>query len=109
MQQDLKILIEYNEELFPSEFVTWLENNEHIWEAFARQAKGIADKGVRHYSARTILHFLRHHSVLTETGSEWKINDHHSPYLARLFDLRYPSYAGLFEYRKTTKNDLPNA
>ena len=107
MEKDLAILIDYNHELFPDKFVEWLQDNHHIFTAFAKQAIDVANKGFRHYSSKTIIEYLRHHTALTESGGEWKINNNYTPYMARLFDLRHPSYAGMFEYRKT--NDLHNA
>jgi hypothetical protein len=92
-----------NEELFCDEFTGWLPNNLHVWDAFVGEAMKVRHKGFKHYSARTIIHVLRHHSAIQENGSEWKINDHHSPYLARLFDLMFPAFAGMFEYRETKK------
>jgi len=92
-----------NEELFCEEFTDWLPNNLHVWDAFVGEAMKVRNKGFRHYSARTIIHVLRHHSVVQEQGSEWKINNNHSPYLARLFDLMFPAFAGMWEYRETKK------
>lgn len=89
--------------LFTQEFLSWLPNNLHIWDAFTREARAVINKGFKHYSARTIIHVLRHHSALYEAGGEFKINNNTSPYLARLFDVVYPAYAGLFEYRETKK------
>lgn len=89
--------------VFPPEFAAWLQENMHIWEAFKNEAFAVICKGYRHYSARTIIHVLRHHSALHEKSGEWKINNNHSPYLARLFDLVYPQHAGLWEYRETKK------
>lgn len=84
----------------PIGFVLWVGDNIAIWEAFEAEALKVVNLGQRHYSARTIIHFLRHHSVLAETSeSQWKINDHHSPYLARLFAMVHPQHADLFEYR----------
>jgi len=100
MEKDLAILIEYNQELFPNKFVEWLQDNHHIFTAFAQQAKDVANKGFKHYSSKTIIEYLRHHTALSEEGGEWKINNNYTPHMARLFDLRYPSYAGMFEYRK---------
>lgn len=102
MEKDLKILIEYNQELFPEDFTQWIEENYQIWQAFVREAIAVANKGFQHYSSKTIIHFLRHHSAVSEKG-EWKIDNNTSPYLARLFDLRYPSYAGMFTYRQLKK------
>ena len=90
-------------DIFPVDFRYWLRDNVHVWSAFVREAQRVIDKGFRHYSARTIIHVLRHHSALEEKGGEYKVNNNHSPYLARLFDLVYPAHAGLWEYRETKK------
>jgi hypothetical protein len=90
-----------NRNLFTQQFIDWLPDNLHIFKAFTREAIKVHEKGFKHYSARTIIHFLRHHSALTENNGEWKINNNHSPYLARLFDLMYPDKVGLWEYRET--------
>ena len=82
------------------EFSEWMLDNEHIWIAFEREALKVSNLGFKHYSARTIIEFLRHHSALQEKGSHWKINDHVTPYLARLFAAKYPNKKDLFEYRR---------
>lgn len=100
-----------NKEKFSNEFIEWFPDNEHVWNAFALETMKVKQAGFKHYSARTIVHVLRHHSAIAEKNSEWKINDHHSPYLARLFDIVWPEHAGLFEYRATKKpkaNHDPN-
>lgn len=89
---------------FPEEFFLWLPDNMAIWFAFVTEATKVRAKGFKKYSARTIVHFLRHHTAMAEASSAgWKINNNHSPYLARLFDLRYPSMSGMWEYRITRK------
>jgi hypothetical protein len=88
---------------FSSDFLNWLPNNLHVWNAFVHEAERVIARGFKHYSARTIIHVLRHHSALEEAGGEWKLNNNYSPYLARLFDIVYPQHAGLWEYRETKK------
>lgn len=95
-----------NRDLFTDEFVEFLPDNVHVFRAFEAEALKLRARGFRRYSARTIVHVLRHHSAVAENGSEWKINNNHSPYLARLFDLLHPHYAGMWEYRET-KADRP--
>jgi hypothetical protein len=92
-----------NRDQFPEEFLDWLRDNQHIWVGFVSEASKVINAGFQHYSARTIIHVLRHHSALAERGSEWKINNNVSPYLARLFALCYPQHKDLFEYRITKK------
>ncbi len=100
-RQDPVVLADRHADQFTPEFLAYLPANRHVYEAFEREAFKVIAKGFKHYSARTIIHVLRHHSALAEVGSEWKINDHTSPYLARLFDLAHPEHAGLFEFRVT--------
>jgi hypothetical protein len=86
---------------FTQEFLEWLPDNLHVWRAFEIEAVRVHVRGFTHYSSRTILHVLRHHSATAEAESEkgWKLNNNHSPYLARLFDLAHPLRAGMWEYR----------
>lgn len=89
-----------HKEQFSDEFLRWLPENAHIWMAFEQEAFKVVRAGFKHYSARTILEFLRHHSALAErNGDGWKINNNFTPYLARLFAILNPNLANLFEYR----------
>lgn len=89
-----------NPESFTPEFLDYLPENMHVYEAFEGEARKIIARGIKHYSARTILHALRHHSAIHETGSPWKLNNDVSPYLARLFAMLHPAHAKLFEFRE---------
>jgi len=102
MNQIVQVMLD-SKERFTTEFMDWLPDNLHVWDAFVEETMKIRRRGYKHYSARTIVHVLRHHSAISETSSEWKINNNHSPYLARLFDLMFPHYAGMWEYRETKK------
>lgn len=91
-----------NVDKFTTEFRSWLPDNLHVYDEFEREALKVIARGFKHYSARTIIHVFRHHSALQEhRGKGWKLNDHHSPYLARLFDLLHPEHVGLWEMRET--------
>jgi hypothetical protein len=103
MEHHIVQLAQQNANQFPDDFLAWLPANLHVWGSFVREAHAIHRRGIRHYSARTIVHFLRHHTSVHEVGEGWKINNNHSPYLARLFDLRYPEMRGLFSHRETPK------
>lgn len=85
---------------FTTEFLAWLPENLHVFAAFEAEALAIARRGIRHYSARTIIEVLRHHSALHQAGGAWKLCDRKTPYLARLFALLHPQHAGLFEFRE---------
>lgn len=85
---------------FTPDFLSYLPANMYVFEAFEREALQVAVRGFKHYSARTIIEVLRHHSALKEVGGAWKLNDHNTPYLARLFVLMHPEHAHLFEFRE---------
>jgi len=84
---------------FTPEFLAYLPDNVHVYKAFERETLRVVAKGFAHYSARTIIEVLRHHSALTEAAGPWKLNDWHTPYLARLFALMNPAHRDLFEFR----------
>lgn len=108
MNIQLMNLIAANQEQFSHEFIEWLPDNLHVWTAFEAETKKIIRAGFKYYSARTIVHVLRHHSALREVNGEWKINNNHSPYLARLFVLVHPLQAHIFKCRQTPKADRDN-
>ncbi len=96
----LALVRSYREAFRPS-FPAWIAANLHVWRAFEREANRIWRRGRRHYSARTILEVLRHESALAEVCGDWKLNNNAAPDLARLYRLRYPERADLFELRQT--------
>jgi hypothetical protein len=85
---------------FTPDFLAYLPDNLHIYQRFEREALRVARRGRTHYSARTIIEVLRHESALRESGDAWKLNDHNTPYLARLFALMNPAHAKMFEFRE---------
>lgn len=93
-------LIRENLDVFLPGFDLWLRDNRHIWTAFEREANRAWARGRRTYSARTIIEYLRHETALADTGADWKINGNNVPDLARLYRLRHPDRAGLFETRR---------
>jgi hypothetical protein len=97
-----------NVDQFTQEFLAWLPKNLHIWDEFVAQAIAVRTLGRDHYSAYTILEYIRHNSALTEKDGPYKINGHAGPYLARLFEICYPQHAGLFEFRETKKVKVEN-
>ena len=94
------MMIVTHQDWFRDQDLDWITQNFHIWEAFERQADLIWGRGRRHYSARTIIEYLRHETATRENASDgWKINDHATPSLARLYMLMHPDRDGFFERR----------
>ena len=81
--------------------MAYLPENLHVFAAFEREAMAVIKRGWKHYSARTIVEVLRHHTALQDNvESGWKLNNQNTPYLARLFALLHPDHADLFEFRE---------
>lgn len=77
--------------------------NPHVYELFKRFTFEAIRSGRERFSARTILHRIRWYTgVETNDPSGFKVNDHWSPYYARLFVREYPQHARLFEMRSAT-------
>lgn len=95
-------LVRKHADQFSADFAVWLTDNPHIWEAFERNANLMWAKGRRHYSAYTIVEYIRHETALAETSGEWKINNNRRPDLARLYLLAYPAREGFFDLRVVT-------
>jgi len=81
-------------------FLDWLEENEHIYNGFEEQALRLIAAGRTHYSARTIVEVLVHHSKLSAVGDDFKIGNDKAPDLARVFVIKHPDYVEFWEYRR---------
>lgn len=99
---DAVLLVANNPGIFPERFARYLPANLHVYDLFEHNAILVINRGYKHYSARTIVEFMRHHTAIADNGSVWKLNNLHIPYLARLFALRYPQHATLFDFRNRT-------
>lgn len=88
-----------NPDAFRAGFLPWLADNLHVWAAFEREANRIWKRGRRHWSARTILEYLRHQAAITDTGDTFRLNNNSQGDLARLYLLVYPERIGFFETR----------
>lgn len=96
----LLALVQQDQENFLPGFADWLSENRHVWRAFEREADKVWSRGRRHYSARTLIEYLRHETALADASADFKINNNIAPDLARLYRLRYPARAALFETRR---------
>jgi hypothetical protein len=91
-------------ERFAPDFVHWLLDNFAIWRAFDKAADALWQTGVAHFGARCIWEHLRYETALRERDSDYKLNDHRPPDLARLWLLKYPNRLGFFETRVSEKS-----
>ena len=86
---------------FWTKFDDWLLDNLDIQRAFDAQALAVVAQGRDHYSAYTIVEYLRHDTLLrqVQAHSMLKINNNLTASMARLFGCMHPKHKGLFEYR----------
>lgn len=85
---------------FRADFMPWLTDNLAIYDEFERLAIQMAGKR-RHFGARCIAEVIRFNTALREdSDSGFKVNGNFVPCMARLFALRNPQHAGLFEFRE---------
>ena len=94
----------YQRNLFgPGRFERWLEfhrANPSVYELFRSFAMQAVNAGMRRLGARVIWERIRWYvHIETNTADEFKLNDHYTPYYARLLMLREPQLAGVFSRR----------
>jgi len=79
----------------------YLDENPNVYWMFEREALRMWRRGFKHYSARTIMEYLRHNSALEADPTRvFKVNDHLTPTLARDFLDRHPEIPRkFFEFR----------
>lgn len=99
MTQEQLFLLAASHPDIPHSFIEWLEENFPIWERFEAESLRVINSGRTHYSAYTIREYIRHETLLQEADSEFKLNNNHTPHLARLFALVHPKHSGFFEFR----------
>jgi len=87
-------------ETIDQEFGVWIRDNSKIYQKFEEQAKIMYTEGHIPYAARTIAEWIRHHTMLTERNSAFKLNNNAIPKMARLFVLRNPDMSALFRMRE---------
>jgi hypothetical protein len=94
--------VKKNDGMFRKEFYSWLETNWHIWERFEIEAEHVWNRGREHYSARTLIEFIRHETFIRESKTNFKVNNSYVPDIGRLYGLIHADRRGFFECRDMT-------
>ena len=102
---EIKIVLEKirrHPEQFTPAFHKWMTIfNLHVFDCFENLAGKTWEAGFRRYSARTILGYMRHETMVRQHGvSQWKVDNNLTADFARLYLLLHPEHAELFETRK---------
>jgi len=77
------------------------QKHPEVWDLFEKFTFELIRRGFQHYSARGIWHRIRWETATPDPvdPADFKLNDHHTPFYARAFMLRYPNYDGFFRIR----------
>lgn len=94
---------------YRKDFALWLSANWAVWERFELEANRTWSAGRDHYSARTLIEYIRHDTMLSEASGEWKINGNFVPDLSRLYGPVYPERDGFFEQRNQVQPNRQSA
>jgi hypothetical protein len=89
-------------------FVRFHRANPHIWHVFEE----IMFRDINHHrhylSARAVMQEVRHDGHIRTNGNlPFKICDPFIAYYSRMFQAKYPQYAGRFRNRRLTTRDMP--
>lgn len=94
------------EQLF-LEFKIYHMANPHVWLAFRRFTFEAIKAGRTRYSAYSVVQRIRWHKDIEaykppalkedEGLTDFKLNNNHTPFYARLFHFRFPEYDGFFK------------
>lgn len=81
--------------------------NPRVYERLVVLARRVRNKGRARCSIRMLWEFLRHELILntTDPNSDFKLNDHYTPFYARMLMGREADLAGLFETRGDSRDD----
>ncbi len=85
---------------YPDAFWYWLDENSKVYREFERRALQMARAGRKRYGARTIIETMRYDSDIADTDRTFKLNDHMTPGMARLWmNTHGTQYPKFFELR----------
>ena len=80
-------------------FWVFHRKNPHVYRLFDRFTSEAIRAGRSHFGARMVWERMRWYTQVETEGDPYKLNDHLTPYYARLWMRNHPSHEGLFELR----------
>ena len=83
-----------------TKFFKFHESNPFVYQIFCKRTIQMIQAGRRHYSARAIIEVVRWDIDVQTSAEEFKINNNHIPFYARMFMTAYPEHDGFFRTRK---------
>ena len=102
----IQTALQFGGDSYPPGFWRWYKANYHIYLKFEKRALEMAKTGRRRYSARTIVERIRWDTDIKDNEITFKINDHYTPGMARLFVERHgEDLPGFFQIRDSLGRD----
>ena len=88
------------------EFIEWLRENTHVVGQFLSYAQMLNRHGGRsYYSAYCIRERIRWDTLVTENGTDFKLSNNMTPFIARLVMEIDPNLKGMFRVKKGADYD----
>lgn len=75
-----------------------------VWTLFVREADKVWNSGRTHYSARTLLEFIRHHQIIDAGNRDFVVNNNWQAIMSRSY-MSMRNRWGYFEIRGNTVLD----
>lgn len=83
-------------------FEKFHHENPHVYRKLLELAFGLKSRGRNHYGISGLFEVLRWGYAMSTTDKEFKLNNNHKPFYARLIMEREPSLKGFFDLREQT-------
>lgn len=87
-------------------FKKFHRENPQVFELFIMFSRKARESNRRYFGARMIGERIRWYTTVETNDVEYKVNDHHWPYYARLAMLMYPKELGGFFQRRDERFDV---
>ena len=81
-------------------FMKYHADNSHVYKLFEKYAFQAINSGRKHYSHWVIIGLIRWDYEVTTNAGDFKINNNHIAYYARLFMDAHPQHEGFFNIKK---------
>jgi hypothetical protein len=89
-----------HEGCFRDGFIDFIKDNVHVFKVFCTLTDQLWTRGRRYYSSRTIGEKMRFDHDVTTIGSDFKLNNNHTPDLGRLYVLMNMDRVSMFQFRR---------
>lgn len=91
-----------------SAFRQYHDRHPEVWRYLVRLVGQLQRRGRDRYGIAALWERLRWHFSIERGEEEFKLNNNHKAYYARLLMARYPQYAGFFQTRQLAGENRKN-